>query len=336
MRAERWWQEASVIEDLLNKPSSYEFLQAARLLRHRPYTDGQKHWSADFQFNSSLNLNFPLNEIESLRIEGGRLQLTNLVVGLTGMQGALPYSYTNKIKLSARQQRSETQQFLNLFNHKLTAQYVDASLNYNLPMRYEIDSENKYLDVIHALNGYVQGQHEQSGLDDYFAEFSGLMQGQTNTVYALKTMLSCIFKAEFTVSEYLSSKFVLDKENQTVLGGKSPGLLGINTFCGETVRQIDDKIELQIGPLSRQDYLSFLPQQPMSNQLKKLIQTWCSPTLVVDVRLILKKEEIRPACLSAKPSAGLAQGAFLHSSQDISCMSDNAETCYALMGENND
>ncbi len=38
MRAERWWQEASVIDDLFTTPTAYEFIQATRLLRHRPHS----------------------------------------------------------------------------------------------------------------------------------------------------------------------------------------------------------------------------------------------------------------------------------------------------------
>ena len=153
MRAERWWQESSVIDGLFQEPKAYEFVQATRLLRHAPYGAAQVHWANDFEFNSSLNLNFPNTEIESLEFNDEKVELTNLMVGLTGIQGALPYSYTNKIKLSGRHQRHETQKFLGLFNHKLTAHYVDASLNYHLPIRYEIEQDNHYLDILHALNG---------------------------------------------------------------------------------------------------------------------------------------------------------------------------------------
>ncbi|OTG91403.1 type VI secretion system baseplate subunit TssG [Acinetobacter sp. ANC 3813] len=329
MRSERWWQKASVIEDLLENPASFEFIQAARLFRHGTVFNKDGHWSKDFQFNSSLKLNFPQTEIESLHIDGSQIQMTNLLVGLTGIQGALPYSYTNKIKHSSRQQREEALHFLNLFNHNLTAQYIDASINYNLPIRYEMEHENNYLNIIHALNGYINSQHEASDLEDYFAEFSGLMQGQTNTVYALKTILNCIFKADFQVSEFLATQFKLDDSQKTQLGGELNSQLGMNTFCGETVRQIDDRIEISIGPLNQQDYQEFLPRQPLSEKLKKLISIWCSPSLMVDVRLILKKEDIQPMYLNTGMSVGLSQGALLSPKLSI----DNNETCYALIGK---
>lgn len=90
--------------------------------------------------------------------------------------------------------------------------------------------------------------------------------------------------------------------------------------------QIDEKIEIVIGPLNRQDYLDFLPQQKYSEKLKQMISTWCSPTLMVDLRLVLSKAEICPIRLGDQ-SAGLGQGAFLM----LQTAEDNQETCYSLM-----
>lgn len=328
MRAERWWQEASVVDELFKVPTAFELVQTTRLLRHTPYQQNLKYWADDFNFESSLELNFPKTEIESLEVEDDKVRLTNLMVGLTGMQGALPYTYTNKINQTSRRQRKDAVKFLGLFNHKLTAQYVDACLSYNLPIRYEIEQENDYLKVLHALNGYVSSQHQQTELDDYFAEFAGLMQGQNNTAHALKTMLSCVFKQTVVVEEFIEEKFKLPDDQKTMLGGQNPSLLGINTFCGETIKQIDGKIEIQIGPLSRKNYLQFLPDQKLSLKLKSLLQSWCSPTLLVDVRLILDKKEVKSICLNSTHNMGLSQGAFLMPDTP----EDNHETCYALLG----
>ncbi|MEG0482078.1 MAG: type VI secretion system baseplate subunit TssG [Acinetobacter sp.] len=328
MRSERWWQEASVIDELFKTPTAFEFIQTTRLFRHAPKTSVLKNWSDDFRFESSLNLNFPKNEIESLNQEEEHIHLTNLVVGLTGMQGVMPYTYTNRVKRASRKQRVEIQKFLGLFNHKLTAQFVDASLSYNLPVRYEIEKENNYLEILHALNGYIRTQHQQYDLDDYFAEFSGLMQGQNNTAHALKTMLGCVFNQTVEIKEYIVEKFSLAEQQKTVLGGENPFLLGVNTFCGETIRQIDGKIEIQIGPLPYAQYLQFLPKQKLSNKLKNILQSWCSPTLLIDLRLILAKEDVQPLQLNSKSCIGLAQGAFVMPKTQL----DNHETCYALIG----
>ncbi|MCH7305307.1 type VI secretion system baseplate subunit TssG [Acinetobacter sp. NIPH 1869] len=329
MRAERWWQDSSVVDQVFKKSGSFEFIQSTRLLRHHPQVSQAQGWSEDFKFGTSFSLSFPATEIEELSYQDQRVHLTNLVVGLTGTQGALPYTYTNKLKQSSRQQRLEIKEFLGLFNHKLTAKYVDASLAYNLAVRYEIEQDNHYLDILHALNGYIRSQHQQQDLDEYFAEFSGLMQGQNNTAHALKTVLSCVFNQQVQIQEFVKETFHLADEQKTSLGGSNPSLLGVNTFCGDTVQQIDGKIEIQIGPLSREQYLAFLPEQPLNKKLKHLIQTWCSPTLFIDVRLILDKREITPICLNSGHQVGLGQGAFLMSSEQLQ---HNTETRYALLG----
>ncbi|MEN5172394.1 type VI secretion system baseplate subunit TssG [Acinetobacter higginsii] len=329
MRAERWWQDSSVVDQVFKKSGSFEFIQSTRLLRHHPQVSQAQGWSEDFKFGTSFSLSFPATEIEELSYQDQRVYLTNLVVGLTGTQGALPYTYTNKLKQSSRQQRLEIKEFLGLFNHKLTAKYVDASLAYNLAVRYEIEQDNHYLDILHALNGYIRSQHQQQDLDEYFAEFSGLMQGQNNTAHALKTVLSCVFNQQVQIQEFVKETFHLADEQKTRLGGSNPSLLGVNTFCGDTVQQIDGKIEIQIGPLSREQYLAFLPEQPLNKKLKHLIQTWCSPTLFIDVRLILDKREITPICLNSGHQVGLGQGAFLMPSEQLQ---HNTETRYALLG----
>ena len=96
MRAERWWQDTSIVDVLVEQPNAFEFIQATRLLRHAeaPHTQKEGDWAKQFKFHSSLNLNFPNAEIESLTLDEEKIHLTNLMIGLTGIQGTLPYSYT--------------------------------------------------------------------------------------------------------------------------------------------------------------------------------------------------------------------------------------------------
>jgi type VI secretion system protein ImpH len=327
MRAERWWKETSVIEDLSQHPQNYEFIQSVRLLRHSPTIVYKNKWDQNFLFESSFNLNFPLSEVEALNLNDSKISITNLMTGLTGIQGVLPYTYTNKIRLLSRQQKAEIKDFINLFNHKLVAQYVDASLMYNLPVLYEINAENYYLKFLHALNGYIIEHHTERDIDDYFAEFAGLMQGQNNNKHAIRTVLNCIFSQPIEIDEFVEEQFILDEMQRTRLGSGN-FLLGMNTFCGSSIKQINGKIILRIGPLKKDDYLNFLPTQKSSQKLKRILQKWCDPTLVIDVCLILDKTEIEAYQLSSITNIGLAQGAFLLPKNKV----HNEETRYTLIG----
>ncbi|OTG86381.1 type VI secretion protein [Acinetobacter sp. ANC 4558] len=327
MRAERWWKEASVIDDLSKHPQNYEFIQSVRLLRHSPYIQSKTKWDEGFLFESSFHLNFPLAEIEALEIEDSRISITNLISGLTGIQGALPYTYTNKVRLLSRKQKVEIKDFINLFNHKLVSQYVEASLSYNLPVLYEVNDDNHYLKFLHALNGYISEHHQEHDIDDYFAEFAGLMQGQNNNTHAVSTVLNCIFKPKIEIEEFVEEKFKLEESQQTQLGNGHSSL-GMNTFCGTFVRQINGKIVLKIGPLTKQQYFDFLPMNKSSNKLKRILQQWCDPTLAIDISLVLDKSEIEACQLGSNATMGLAQGAFLLPKYKV----DNDETRYTLIG----
>lgn len=329
MHTHYWWKDTSVVHQLVSSATSFEFIQSIRLLRHAPQNTVAQRWTDSFNFSSSLHLNFPKSEIEMFAVDHGKFQIKNLLVGLTGIQGALPYVYTNKIRQAPRKQREEVEAFLSLFNNKLISQYIEASLTYNLPVRYEIESENHYLNIVHSLAGYIKNQHQQDELKDYFAEFSGLMQGQNNTAYALKTVLSCMFNQKVEIKEFIKEKFKLNDQQKARLGLASSSSLGVNSFCGESVTQIDGKIELIFGPLNYQDYLLFLPTQPFNQKLKAMIKTWCSPTIHVDIRLILKADEIHPLQLNHDAKYGLGQGAFLMSQKFV----ENRETLYSLFSE---
>lgn len=327
MHTECWWEKTSIIEELLKCPTAFEFIQTTRLMRHRPYKINSKNWADSFEFKSSLNLSFPETEVESLSFDHGRIELSNLMVGLTGNLGVLPFVYTQKIRQAPRKARQEVQAFLDLFNHKLSTQYIDASLCFHLALRYEIEEENHYLDILHYLTGYIRSQHQQYTLDDYFAEFSGLMQGQSNSAYSLKTILTAIFKVQIQIKEFKAERFELATEQRASLGRTA--LLGINSFCGVKLRQVEGKVEIIIGPLDYEQYLKFLPQQDLSLQLKKILNSWCTPTLLVDVRLILDRASVRPLQVTSDHSQGLGQGSFLAVQQHR----DRDDTCYALIHE---
>lgn len=328
MRSERWWQDASVTEAVFQSPAAFELIQATRLLRHVPYLQQHQDWADDFRFESSLSLRFPETEIEALWFDDQRVHFTNLIVGLTGIQGALPYTYTHKVKHAPRKQRQQIEKFLALFNHKLVAQYIDASISYHLALRYEVEADNHYLNILHALNGYISHQHQQLPLDDYFAEFSGLMQGQSNSRVAIQSILQSVFKQPVQVNEWIVEHFQLSAEQKTILGATGMTRLGVNSFCGERISQADSKIEIEIGPLQYHDYLAYLPNRALSQKLKRILSTWCSPTLIVDLRLVLAKEAIQALCLSSQSTIGLAEGAFLMPNP----IQHNTETCYTLLG----
>ena len=92
-----------MITELLAEPWRYEFFQAIRLLSRWLRRYGVAPETA-IRFENSLSLAFPASDIDALQLEQGqapggtmRLHVRTAVMGLLGLNGALPLHYTERI-----------------------------------------------------------------------------------------------------------------------------------------------------------------------------------------------------------------------------------------------
>jgi type VI secretion system protein ImpH len=320
MSAAQWFPPVSLIGHLSQQPEAFEFFQAVRLLQL--YLKQQKNLSAAqildevIEFNASLALAFQKSEIEALKTaeQSGRYIMVPTMLGLTGNLGALPLVYTQKLNSSSWAKKHGSLAFLNLFNNRLINLFYQASIKHNLPLLAEVYQDQHYLHCLYALAGYSPIDHLQlQGKEDYvFAEFGGLLQGQTLNVETIQQLLTGLLNYPVRVHQFIAEWFEIPIDSRSYLSNN--GLqLGVNSFCGERVRQIDSKIQLEIGPLKYLDYRDFLPAGKKYNLLKKILSKLCDLTLIVEIRLVLHKHEINTVTLTDKNHIGLGQGAFLAS-----------------------
>lgn len=322
MSAAQWFSPVSLIAGLSQQPEGFEFFQAVRLLQL--YLKQQKNLSADqvldeaIEFNATLSLAFQKSEIESLKHveQTGRYIIIPTMLGLTGNLGALPLVYTQKLKSSLWARKHGSLAFLNLFNNRLINLFYKAAIKHNLPLLAEIYQDKRYLNCIHALTGYSQTENSPDNLkEDYiFAEFGGLLQGQTLNVETIQQLLTAILNHPVKVHQFIAEWFEIPVSNRSYLSDNSVQL-GINSFCGEKVKQIDSKIQLEIGPLSYSDYLELLPTGKKYQLLKKILSRLCNLILIVEVKLVIQKQAVKPVCLAFNNNIGIGQGAFLLSKE---------------------
>lgn len=309
----------SVIDALFDQPTSFEFFQAIRLLQL--YFKQHKQVGADktlnelLSFKSSISMAFPKGELEGLSETDGRYTLTPTMLGLTGNLGALPLVYSQKLASSLWAKKNGSLAFLDLFNNRLINLFYQSSIKSNLPLLSELDHEKNYLYCIHALEGYVPRQNDSK--DDFinqsFAEFSGLIQGQMLNVESIQQILCAVLKQSVVIHQFIPEWFVIPEHHRSVLQSGSQLQLGVNSFCGERVRQIDSKIQLEIGPLNYKDYAALLPSGKLYPVLRKLLLRLCNPTLIIEVVLVIDKKEIKPFKIGDNEVLGLGRGAFLTS-----------------------
>lgn len=317
MSSAQRFQKTSVIESLLSQPASFEFFQAVRVLQL--YLKQKEQQSADhvlnelINFKSSLSLAFPKSEIESLGQHDGHYVLVPTMFGLTGNSGALPLVYSQKLASSLWAKKNGSLAFLDLFNNRLINLFYQAAIKHNLPLLSELNPQKSYLSCIHAIEGYIADQKDPFDdlINHSLAEFSGLVQGQMLNVESIQQILRSVLKQKVSINQFIPEWFVIPEEHRSRLSSLGGAQLGVNSFCGDRVKQIDSKIQLEIGPLDYTDYAALLPSGSLYPMLKKLLKRLCNPTLIVEVILIINKCAVQPIVLGKGSGQGIGRGAFL-------------------------
>ena len=330
MSTTQWSTRTSVIEALENHPEQFDFFQAVRLLQlslqQSNDVDPESAIGSEICFTSSRSLAFPTSEIESIRIKQPTInddlnlikhqaskyyQLCPTMIGLTGPLGALPVVYTQGLNAQITlKQDSAAAAFLDLFNNRLISLFFKAATRYSLPLQYEIKGRHAYLDHLHALAGYTPTRSSEPTIDEAFAQFGGLIQGQQVSGECLRQVLSSYLNETVSVNQFIPEWFEIPEDQQTCLGG-SFAQLGQTTFCGARVQQIDSRIQLTIGPLSQKAYDALLPTGKSYLAMKQLITRWCSSTTTIGVILVLDQNATKPAQLGNLSHQSLGRGLFL-------------------------
>ncbi|MDN5891202.1 MAG: type VI secretion system baseplate subunit TssG [Psychrobacter sp.] len=320
--------QSSYLTDLIAAPQAYELLQALRLVRHEV---SMGHAPIEVRYRASLSLAYPQAEIESMSliaqdhmedgsrsVKDGQLKASSLkarqievcpaVIGLTGPLSALPAMYTDHLASRVNHAKDKAAPaFLDLFNHRLTDLYVQASWFYNLPLQYELnDKKDSYLLSLRAL---ARQPKKLTAIDSLIA-YAGMIAPGRLTADQLAHVLSHFLDSTVSVEQFVPEWFDLPANEQTALGGQHAAL-GVSAFCGARAVQFDSKIRIVFHQLDAKRYLRLLPAGDMYRVIIDFIRKWCGVCLAVEMQLELDKQYISPLSLSESSFGGLGQGGFL-------------------------
>ncbi|MDN5801854.1 MAG: type VI secretion system baseplate subunit TssG [Psychrobacter sp.] len=320
--------QSSYLTDLIAAPQSYELLQALRLVRHEV---SMGYAPIEVRYRASLSLAYPQAEIESMSliaqdhmedgsrsVKDGQLKASSLkarqievcpaVIGLTGPLSALPAMYTDHLASRVNHAKDKAAPaFLDLFNHRLTDLYVQASWFYNLPLQYELnDKKDSYLLSLRAL---ARQPKKLTAIDSLIA-YAGMIAPGRLTADQLAHVLSHFLDSTVSVEQFVPEWFDLPANEQTALGGQHAAL-GVSAFCGARAVQFDSKIRIVFHQLDAKRYLRLLPAGDMYRVIIDFIRKWCGVCLAVEMQLELDKQYISPLSLSESSFGGLGQGGFL-------------------------
>jgi type VI secretion system protein ImpH len=299
-----------------------------------PDADGRSAFERIVRFRNSLSLRFEPSEIEALEAYGldtrdtrddapvdadadpdrsdtaphplahlDRIDITLPFFGLLGNNGALPNHYTEQIaRRESYQKDFAARAFLDIFTNRAATLFYRAWRKHRLPVLYEADRRQHYLPLVLAVAGFgMPGADRSHGArhrlrDESLAYFAGTLQQRPISAAQIERLVAHHFSVGCRIEQFVGHWFDLPDEACTRLG-QSQAVLGSTAISGSRVWQRDLRIRLLLGPMRAERFRTLLPRAEASLALGELLRLTVGPTLEVEVRLILQREDVIGASL---------------------------------------
>jgi type VI secretion system protein ImpH len=290
-------------------PYDYRFYQAVRLLNRllAPREPAGRFASPSEEvarFRSHQTLSFPPSEIRSLEVtEDSPAQMSVNCFGVSGPGGEMPVVFTSYVIERQVHGDQTLAAFLDLFNHRLVSLLYRAWEKHRFQFPYERgESEglDRYLPHFYGMGtAGLSGRLDVS--DESLKFYTGLLSQLPRSASALERLLEDYFEVPVEVVQFVGQWRGLDESAQCRLeddGEASPASrLGLGAVAGDEVWDPQSTARLRLGPLSLQQYLSFLPGGSAFRPLASLARFFSRGEVDFQVQLVLKRDQAPGVCL---------------------------------------
>jgi type VI secretion system protein ImpH len=315
------------LEELLfHRGYDFGFFQAVRLLAHiyprRKQVGGEAMPSDEIaRFRAHLSMNFPpgaIHGIDRASDEDGPATMIVAFMGLTGPEGVLPSHYTELLIARQAEKDSTLAAFLDLFNHRLISLFYRAWEKHHFVIGYERSTragaqEDKFTQYLFDLIGMgTPGLRGRLGIrDQALLRYAGLITQRPHSASALGGMLRDYFGLPIEIEQFQGKWFLLDEPSLSFL--LQEGLhnqLGVGAIAGDAVWNQQARFRVQVGPISLEQFIEFLPDGKAFAELVELTRYFVGLALEFDLQLILRAPEV-PWCRLTDESADAARLGWL-------------------------
>jgi type VI secretion system protein ImpH len=319
MGTESGTQDIDVIRSLLGEelrahPGRFQFFQTVRLiermLSHREVIGrfaNPKREAVSFSVNNLLS--FPASQVDSLDwSEDGPARMRVNFMGLTGPAGVLPYSYTELLRDRNRAKDYAPQDFFDLFNHRMISLFYQAWEKYRFYVPYERGEPDRFSRYVMSIVGLGTAglQDRQPVSDESFLYYGGLFSLQPRSAAALEQILADYFEVPVEIEQFVGAWHTLDAGSQCRMEGGTPysDQLGLGAVAGDEIWDRQSRARIKLGPLTRAQYLSFLPMGDAWEPLRAITAFFSGREIEFEVQLVLQRDDV-PACnLSGEGESG--------------------------------
>jgi type VI secretion system protein ImpH len=301
MAAESGRNSAGLIEDLVKNGPSYNVWQAIWLGENltAKVNPDRKEYLLDqkgMKFKPDDRYEYPPRDIRSVSFEDSTMTFVLTFMGLYGINSPLPRCYHEHVAFQKRimgEGEVPIQNFLDIFNNRFYWLYYNTWKKYRYYLHLNSGKpDNKITERISSFTGReLFRKTGESTLNDFILlKFSGIFSSKVRSKAGLKILLSFIFPDHKMKIRQFVPKWI--ELTDTPVLGSDDNLLGKTSFAGKYTLDRMSRICIEIGPVTFEDYLGFLPGTINSDKLKELLKLYLNDGIEFDFLFKIKSETI--------------------------------------------
>jgi type VI secretion system protein ImpH len=301
----------SFLEALSREPYRYDFYQTLRRLEclhpDRPRWAMARRPSAEpVRLGQDPDLAFAPAPIASLEFgrDGALPRLQVRLFGLLGPNGPLPIHLTEYVRHRLRHAGDPTlSRFLDLFHHRFIALFYRSWAQAQPHVNRDRPGQDRFRMYVGSFVGIApEALRDGDSVPDLARLFhTGTLIRQVRNAEGLAAILSDYFGVTARVEQFVAHWLTLEMPTRTRLGRPGAGL-GDGAVAGGRVWDRQSKFRIHLGPLTLDQYQSFLPATVRNGRvvregvrLRELVdwvRFYLSFELDWDVRLHLGSDQV--------------------------------------------
>ena len=240
--------------------------------------------------------------------DGNPARLLVHFFGLFGPDGPLPLHLTEYARDRTRNYHdSSFQHFADIFHHRALSLFYRAWANSRPTVSFDRPEDDRFALYTGALIGLgMDSLRDRDAMPDLTKlHFAGHLACQTRHAEGLSSILSAFFAVPVRIECFVGTWLALPEADRTRLGA-SPrtAALGLTALLGGRVWSRQHKFRVVLGPLDLADYRRLLPGGLSFHRLIPIVRNYVGDTLIWDVNLILRREQVPPICLGREGQLG--------------------------------
>jgi type VI secretion system protein ImpH len=293
-------------------PEEYDFFELLRRLEDDGRLFGQagRPDREPARLGQHVRLGFAVQDVVKFEppttTTPARITVAN--IGLLGPEGPMPLYLTRWVldRLSQRwfartdlREISDTTflDFANILQHRMIALFYRAWADAHPAVQVRRADGGRIRAMLAALAGLGllgKGDKYRAAIDAVKLRHAPALAHQVDGPERLTRFLADLLKVPVRLREFVGTWMEIPKALQSRIG-VAHARLGGDATIGPRTFQRQQRIELCIGPLALADYMTFLPDSERQRILRNAIQDLVGNGLDVDVRLVLRRDEVPAA-----------------------------------------